>query len=342
MRNLIRALACTLLLASLPLAAEAGVFVGVSVNFAPPVLPVYVQPPCPAPGFVWTPGYWAWGPEGYFWVPGTWVLAPVGMLWTPGYWGWADGAYLWHAGYWGPHVGFYGGINYGFGYTGVGFEGGYWRGNQFFYNRTVVNDVTVNRVSFNGGAGGVMARPSREQLAAASERRMEFTPALREQQQLAQRNPALRASANGGHPAIAATPRPGVFSGRGVVAAREARALPAGRGGFAQERRGSAQERYPQGRASPQQRASAEQRARPQQRVNPQERARAPQERARNSAPQERGVTPQGRGGYAQERGGGAPRGGVEPRGQAERRAEPARPPARGNEREGRGEERQH
>ncbi|HEY6823410.1 MAG TPA: hypothetical protein VI195_03150, partial [Steroidobacteraceae bacterium] len=125
MRNLLRALACTLLLAALPPAAEAGVFVGVSVNFAPPPLPVYVQPPCPAPGFVWTPGYWAWGPDGYFWVPGTWLLAPVGLLWTPGYWGWADGVYLWHAGYWGPQVGFYGGINYGFGYTGVGFEGGY-------------------------------------------------------------------------------------------------------------------------------------------------------------------------------------------------------------------------
>ena len=76
MRNLLRALACTLLLAALPPAAEAGVFVGVSVNFAPPPLPVYVQPPCPAPGFVWTPGYWAWGPDGYFWVPGTWLLAP--------------------------------------------------------------------------------------------------------------------------------------------------------------------------------------------------------------------------------------------------------------------------
>ena len=27
---------------------------------------------------------------------------------------------LWHAGYWGPHVGFYGGVNYGYGYGGVG------------------------------------------------------------------------------------------------------------------------------------------------------------------------------------------------------------------------------
>ena len=34
------------------------------------------------------------------------------------------GAFFWHEGYWGPHVGFYGGINYGFGYWGHGYEGG--------------------------------------------------------------------------------------------------------------------------------------------------------------------------------------------------------------------------
>ncbi|HET7757525.1 MAG TPA: hypothetical protein VFK87_09745, partial [Steroidobacteraceae bacterium] len=180
-------------------------------------------------------------------------------------------------------------------------------------------------------------------------RRMEFTPGQREQQQLAARNPALRAAANGGHPAIAATPRPGVFAGRGVVAAREARPLPAERplnargaaarpterGGFAQERRSPPQERaFAPQRANPQERAFAPQRP------NPQERAFAPQPRA--IAP-ERGLTPQGRGGYAEPRGGGGPpRGGFEPRGQAERRAEPARPAPRGNEREGRGEERQH
>ena len=33
--------------------------VGVSITIAPPALPVYVQPPVPAPGYLWTPGYWA-------------------------------------------------------------------------------------------------------------------------------------------------------------------------------------------------------------------------------------------------------------------------------------------
>ena len=35
--------------------------VDVSVNFAPPPLPVYEQPPCPVAGYIWTPGYWGWG-----------------------------------------------------------------------------------------------------------------------------------------------------------------------------------------------------------------------------------------------------------------------------------------
>ncbi len=124
--------------------------VAVSITIAPPVLPVYVQPVCPAPGYIWTPGYWAWGPDGYYWVPGTWVEAPeVGFLWTPGYWGWGDGVYLWHDGYWGPHVGFYGGVVYGFGYDGVGFAGGEWRGREFFYNSRVTNvNVTIIHNTF--------------------------------------------------------------------------------------------------------------------------------------------------------------------------------------------------
>jgi hypothetical protein len=122
------------LLASAPTAANAAVFV--SVGIAPPAIPVYTQPLCPGDGYIWTPGYWAWNGASYAWVDGAWVLAPyTGALWTPGYWGWGGGVYLWHAGYWGRTVGYYGGINYGFGYFGTGFYGGYWGGGHFFYNR---------------------------------------------------------------------------------------------------------------------------------------------------------------------------------------------------------------
>ena len=214
---------------------------GVSVNVAPPPLPVYAQPLCPAPGYIWTPGYWAWDPiDGYYWVPGTWVLAPVpGYFWTPGYWGWSEGVYIWNAGYWGPTVGFYGGINYGFGYIGVGYVGGYWSNGAFFYNRAVnnigstnitnvytktvaVNNTIVNNVSYNGGPGGIEAQRTAAERAAAQQRRLALTTGQRQQQQAARADPAQFVSRNAGKPAVAATPKPGVFSGSGVVQAARA------------------------------------------------------------------------------------------------------------------------
>jgi hypothetical protein len=238
-KKAIRHIAFALILGALPTASFAFVSVGVSITVAPPALPVYVQPPCPAVGYIWTPGYWAYDSGDYYWVPGTWIMAPSpGLLWTPGYWGWGSGAYLWHAGYWGPHVGFYGGVNYGYGYGGVGFEGGYWRGRSFFYNRsvaniggahftnvynrTVVNNITVNRVSYNGGTGGINAHPSAHELIAEHDHHVAFTGAQRDHEHLAAGNRELRASFNHGRPAIAATARPAVFSGHGVVGARAA------------------------------------------------------------------------------------------------------------------------
>src|SRR5579863_2319468 len=104
----------------------------------PPPLPVYDQPPLPAPGYIWTPGYWSWNNDEYYWVPGTWVEPPQpDLLWTPGYWAFVDGIYLFNRGYWGRHVGFYGGVDYGFGYEGEGYEGGRWQNGAFFYNRAV-------------------------------------------------------------------------------------------------------------------------------------------------------------------------------------------------------------
>ena len=215
-----------------------------SVGVAPPPLPVYVQPPIPAPGYLWVPGYWAWDGDGYYWVPGTWVLPPyVGALWTPGYWGWGGGVYVFHRGYWGPHVGFYGGINYGFGYTGVGYAGGYWRSGAFYYNRsvnhidnvhitnvynrTVVNNVNINRASFNGGRGGIAARPSPQEMNYARERHLSPVAAQEQQRTLASQSQAMRASFNHGAPSMAATPRAGVFNGAGAAPAHGQAGQPA-------------------------------------------------------------------------------------------------------------------
>ncbi|HVT34256.1 MAG TPA: hypothetical protein VHE37_01630 [Nevskiaceae bacterium] len=217
-RYLLLALAC----ASAP--AFADVFV--SVRLAPPVMPVYEQPVVPGPDYIWTPGYWAWDPEdgGYYWVPGAWVLAPQpGYLWTPGYWAFEYDVYRWHPGYWGPHIGYYGGINYGFGYFGHGYEGGYWDGPHFRYNtavtqvnvvnvhntyhQTVINSVTnVTRVSYNGGSG-VHAQPTHDEQQAQHERHVGWTPQQNEHEQQARQMPEQHVSVNHGRPAVLATQR---------------------------------------------------------------------------------------------------------------------------------------
>ena len=173
---------------ALPLASFAQI--EFSASIAPPELPVYEQPVCPVAGYIWTPGYWAYDND-YYWVPGVWVPPPrVGLLWTPPWWGWNNGVYAFNEGYWGPHVGFYGGVNYGYGYTGNGYWGGRWSGNTFQYNtavtrvnKTVINNtyvnnsfqknVNANRTSFNGGNGGIKAEATAEQRAAMANAKKE-------------------------------------------------------------------------------------------------------------------------------------------------------------------------
>lgn len=249
--NVLRPTVLTLLLgcaAVLPLRSHAQAQIVISVGVPPPPLPIYVQPPIPEVGYIWTPGYWDYDDVfGYYWVPGTWVAPPrVGLLWTPGYWGFDNGAYVYRAGYWGNEVGFYGGVDYGFGYTGTGYAGGYWQGNNFFYNRavtnivntnvtitnvynkTVINNTTIDRVSYNGGQGGLSARPSPQQIAFARQPHVAATQVQQQHVQLARQDPKLREAENKGRPPIAATARPEKFSGAGVVAAKTAGTRPAG------------------------------------------------------------------------------------------------------------------
>ncbi|MGO9935924.1 MAG: hypothetical protein ACLPV8_29530 [Steroidobacteraceae bacterium] len=213
--------------------------VSVSITLAPPSLPVYEQPVLVEQGAIWAPGYWDYNQDGYFWVPGTWVQPPeYGLLWTPGYWGWGNGGYAWNEGYWGATVGFYGGIDYGFGYSGRGYTGGHWQGQQFYYNSAVshvnvanihnvysqriVSNTTVNRVSFNGGTGGITARPTAVEQAAARAPHQSATPLQLQHRQAAMANHALSASVNHGNPQIAATPKPAEFNGPNVVKAQAA------------------------------------------------------------------------------------------------------------------------
>ena len=235
LRTLLIATAIAVPLFALP-SAEAQFHIGISLNIGvpPPALPVYVQPPIPGDGYIWTPGYWAYGDAGYFWVPGTWVLAPEpGYLWTPGYWGFEGGYYGWHEGYWGPHIGYYGGVNYGFGYGGIGFAGGEWRGNHFFYNSAVVNFnggwhpdhdriyvdrevvvhntiVNVNHVSYNG-PGGIDRRPTPDEVRFTNERHVQPTSVQMQHQNFAAQDRSQLAAVNHGRPATMAAANPAAY-----------------------------------------------------------------------------------------------------------------------------------
>lgn len=285
--------------------ANAGVFI--SVGFAPPVLPVYVQPPCPEPNLMWVPGYWAYGPDGYYWVPGAWVPAPYeGALWTPPYWGYEGAVYVFHPGYWGWHVGYYGGVNYGFGYFGRGFVGGVWHGGIFAYNtavvrvntvvirnvyvdRTVIRDHEIahgSRVAYNGGPGGIRYQPSAEERAAMREQHVPPTQAQQQRIREAQTNRAAYFNANHGRPQEAAMARP---------LAQERVAPPPARGennSFRQQQpqyrqpEQQRQQQQPQYRQPEQQRQQPQYRPQPQSRPAPESRPRAEQKPRQESRPE--------------------------------------------------------
>jgi hypothetical protein len=249
-----RLMLLALIICVIPASSFAGVFI--SVGFAPPVLPVYEQPPCPDEGLMWTPGYWAYGPDGYYWVPGAWVPVPYeGALWTPPYWGWESGLYRFHPGYWGRHVGYYGGVNYGFGYMGVGFVGGMWRGHDFVYNtavmhvdnrrirnvyvdRTIVQRNTIyndRRVAFSGGPGGIRHDPRADERFAERDQHMDATQFQHSHESSAMSDRGSYYRSNGGRPSNPGMSRPngnemqnggGGYQGRGNYSQPQSRPGP--------------------------------------------------------------------------------------------------------------------
>ena len=202
----------------------------------PPPLPTYAQPALPEEGYLWMPGFWAWRRDvpDYYWVPGTWVKPPgAGLLWTPAYWSRADGGYVFHAGYWAETVGFYGGIDYGFGYTGNGYQGGRWENGAFFYNsaannfgsistahiyeRAIVADDEAVRASFNGGSRGTKAKPTPQQGRQARDQHIGPTAEQLQHFQMAAKDRSLYSKLNHDEPGVAATSRAGVLDGPAIT-----------------------------------------------------------------------------------------------------------------------------
>ena len=166
-------------------------------------------------------------------MPGAWTRPPeAGLLWTPGYWGYSGNRYRYYNGYWGLHIGYYGGIDYGFGYVGTGYQGGYWSGDRFnynraannintsdvrVYNRTVTNTVIINNITINNptsrasynGPGGVTRRPLPVETAAVRE---QLVPPMIDYNcssaQSAAQNRQQFASVNKGRPTMVAEAKP--------------------------------------------------------------------------------------------------------------------------------------
>jgi hypothetical protein len=75
-------------------------------------------------------------------------------------------------------------------------------------NLTVNNNTTVNRVSYNGGPGGVTATPTAEELAARKDEHVPATSVQRQHQRIASADRNNLASVNHGMPANAAVAEP--------------------------------------------------------------------------------------------------------------------------------------
>jgi hypothetical protein len=288
----------------------------------PPPLPEYEQPPAPDPDYLWTPGYWGWADGGYYWVPGSWVAAPYeGALWTPGYWGFYGGNYRFHHGFWGLHIGFYGGVDYGYGYTGYGYYGGYWNGGHFYYNTSVnrvnVNAIhntyqhtvvvdhrtsdggPVNRVSFNGGRGGIQVRPRASEIAVLGEQRHAPMASQVQVQHQAAANRGQFYSQNKGRPAETANARP-VVADHTPPAALPRVALAAGRVQPGQAQGGQQRPQLnqrPQQNNLQQQNGRAPEQGRPEVRQGAQPGQAVPQHNevrpAQTPQPEQRGLQPQ-------------------------------------------------
>ena len=211
----------------------------------PPPIPTYEQPELTQAGDTWTPGYWNYGSGGYYWVPGYWVAPPyAGALWTPGYWGYNNNRYRYYHGYWGRHIGYYGGVNYGHGYTGYGYSGGYWNGNNFYYNRSVnrvdnrvINTVyehnvpvyNNNHISYNG-PGGLNVRPRPDELAVYHEQRLPAMETQRANVQQAAANRSQFFAENHGRPAVFVNTQPvnrGGFGAQQAAIERQQQAIAA-------------------------------------------------------------------------------------------------------------------
>lgn len=79
---------------------EPVVYVGGTVNVAPPPPQVEVYGAPPAVGYIWLGGYWNWVGGRHVWVGGHWEAPRAGYRWVPHEWVHAGGGWRLREGHW--------------------------------------------------------------------------------------------------------------------------------------------------------------------------------------------------------------------------------------------------
>jgi hypothetical protein len=97
-----------LMCAAAPLAARAGVEIGIGINIPGPEIVVRTAPPveryevvgrAPGPGYIYIRGHWAWHHEHWEWISGRWELPANGATWVAGQWVARGNGWVWVEGH---------------------------------------------------------------------------------------------------------------------------------------------------------------------------------------------------------------------------------------------------
>lgn len=81
------------------LCASAQAQVHFNITVGPPA-PQHEVIPSVAPGYVWTPGYWAWHGDRHIWVRGRTIVQRPGYRWEPDRWEQRNSVYYRYPGAW--------------------------------------------------------------------------------------------------------------------------------------------------------------------------------------------------------------------------------------------------
>lgn len=81
-----------------PVGPGPGVYIGPAYGPPPPAADVVGV--APAPGYIWTGGYWGWAGGRYVWTTGHWASPRPGYYWVRAHWTRGPGGWRLVGGHW--------------------------------------------------------------------------------------------------------------------------------------------------------------------------------------------------------------------------------------------------